>query len=229
MVTADRVLIAGASGDTGREILNVLHSTELTVRALTSSPEKVDQIERQGADEVVVCDLMDRDDVASVVDSIDIVFTAVGSKPSDVLFASEFVDGRGNINLVEAAANADVETFVMESSLGVDGDQASPMAWMIGILIRSITDAKTRAERTIRESDLQHTIIRPGILTGGTATTDVQVAPAETGLWGTVSRADVARLMVRAPFTPAAANETFEVVRNPLLRRQSSDIDWQLP
>jgi uncharacterized protein YbjT (DUF2867 family) len=229
MVTADRVLLAGASGNTGREVLNVLRTTELTVRALTSSSEKVDQLEQQGVDEVVVCDLTNRADVASAVDDIDIVFTAVGSEPSDVLFASEFVDGRGNINLAEAAADADVEAFVMESSLGVDGDRASPMAWMTGILIRPITDAKTRAERAIRESDLRYTIIRPGILTSGTATTDVQVAPAETGLWGTVSRADIARLMVSAPFTPAATNETLEVVRNPLLRRRSLNLDWQLP
>jgi DNA invertase Pin-like site-specific DNA recombinase len=49
------------------------------------------------------------------------------------------------------------------------------------------------------------------------------------GLWGTVSRADVARLLVAAPFTPAAADTTLEVVHNPLLRRRSLDIDWQLP
>jgi uncharacterized protein YbjT (DUF2867 family) len=229
MTAADRVLLAGASGNTGQEVLKILRSTDLTVRALTSSSEKVEQLEQRGADEVIICDLMNQEDVASAVDGIDVVYTAVGSQPSEILFASEFVDGQGNINLVEAAANADVDAFVMESALGVDGDRASLMARMTAILIRPINDAKTRAERAIRESGLRYTILRPGILTSGTATTNVQVAPAETGLWGTVSRADVARLMVGAPFTPATANETLEVVHNPLVRRRSLDIDWQLP
>lgn len=229
MVDADRILLAGASGNTGQNILRLLHRTDLTVRALTSSSEKVSQLSQQGADEVVVCDLMSGSNLEDAVDDVDIVITAVGSRPKEVLFADKFVDGIGNIHLVEAAADAGVETVAMESSLGVNGDRASFMARTAGFFLGPVVEAKTRAERTIRQSDMRHTILRPGVLTGGTATADVQVARAEAGLWGTVSRADVARLMVAAPFTPATADTTLEVVRNPLLRQQSRSIDWQFP
>lgn len=224
-----RVLLAGASGETGRRILYLLARSDLEVRALTSSRGTVSRLERAGADEVLVCDLLDRAAAERAVDGMDVVLTAVGSTPRDVLFADELVDGRGNINLVESAVAAGVESVVMESSLGVGEDRASAMARVFRATIRPVLDAKTEAERTIRESGLRYTIFRPGVLTTLAATDDVQVAPAGSGLWGAVSRADVARLMVAAPFTPDAANRTLDVVRNPLLRRDGEHVDWRHP
>jgi uncharacterized protein YbjT (DUF2867 family) len=223
------VLLAGASGDTGRRVLYLLARSDLDVRALTSDPGKVGRLERAGADEAMVCDLFDRAETERAIEGIDIVLTAVGSDPREVLFADELVDGVGNRNLVESAANEGVETIVMESSLGVDGDRASPMAHLFGRTIGPVLDAKTAAERAIRESGLRYTIFRPGVLTTRSATDDVQVGPAGTGLWGTISRADVARLMTAAPFTPETEDRTLEIVRNPLLRGRSERIDWQHP
>lgn len=225
----DRVLLAGASGDTGRRILPLLARSDLAVRALTRSPANAEPLERRGADEIVIGDLTDRSDAERAVEGIDLVLTAVGSTPLDVLSSGPLVDGRGTITLVEAAAAAGVEAIVMESSLGVGGDRASVLACLFRATIRPVVRAKTRAEASIHESGLRYTIFRPGLLTDGSPTDDVQVAPAETGLWGAVSRADVARLMVAAPFTPEAADRTFEVVRNPLLRRRALAIDWRSP
>lgn len=222
----DTILLAGASGDTGREVLTVLEKTDVTVRALTRSRQKVERLRRLGADKVVVGDLLSRDDVTRAVEGVDTVLTTVGTHPSKIFLADEFVDGRGNVNLVEASADAGVETFAMESSLGVGGDRGSVMARTFQLFIGPVIEAKTRAERAIRESGLEYTIFRPGILTGSWATGDVQVGDAGTGLWGIVSRRDVARLMVAALDTPEATDRTFEVVRNPLFRDRGLDIEW---
>jgi uncharacterized protein YbjT (DUF2867 family) len=222
----ESLLLAGASGDTGREVLALLADTDISIRALTRSQEKVEQLRRSGADEVVVGDLLNRDDATEAVKGVDAVLTAVGTHPFKVFFADEFVDGRGNVNLVEASVAADVEIFVMESSLGVAGDRESIMARTFRVFIGPVIEAKTRAERAIRESGLEYTIFRPGVLTGRWATGDVQVADAGTGLWGIVARRDVARHLVDALFTPDATNRTFEIVRNPLLRNQGLDIEW---
>jgi uncharacterized protein YbjT (DUF2867 family) len=222
----DAVLLAGASGDTGGEVLTILAETDITVRALTRSREKVERLRRLGADEVVVGNLLNRDDITQAVENVDAVLTAVGTHPSKVLFADEFVDGRGNVNLVDASVDADVETFVMESSLGVDEDRGSIMARAFRVFIRPVIKAKTGAERAIRKSELEYTIFRPGVLVGNWATGDVQVADAGTGLWGIVSCRDVARLMVAALDTPEATDRTFEVVRNPLFRDRELDVEW---
>ncbi|RXK50351.1 NAD(P)H-binding protein [Halorientalis pallida] len=223
------VLVAGASGGTGREILRVLDGRDPTIRALTRDEAKTDRLRALGADEVVVGDLLAGTGLDAAVEGVDVVLSAVGSTPSAVLTADEFVDGAGTIALLEAAVDAGAEAFVMESALGVGGEGGSVLARVFDAAIGPIQDAKARAEAAIREADVRHTILRPGVLTNGRRTDDVTVAPAETGLWGAVSRADVARLMAAAPYTGAAADRTLEVVATPSHREVGLAIDWRLP
>lgn len=228
-MTIETVLVAGASGRTGREVLTRLAGTDLQVRALTRDAGKADRLTTMGADETVVGDLFDTDDTARAVEGIDAVVTCVGSTGPELLRADRFVDGAGNRNLVRAADEAGVERFVMESSLGVDEDRASWMARTFRVTIRPVLGAKAVAEAAIREADPTYTILRPGVLLAGGPTDDVQVAEAGSGLWGAVSRADVARLLVASLFTPEVENRTLEVVRNPLQRDRAEPIEWRHP
>lgn len=223
-----RVLVAGASGDTGREVLAVLGHTDCRVRAVTRSESTAGELERL-ADEVVVADLMNPRGAARAAADVDAVVTAVGSTPAQVHRASEFVDGTGNVHLVDAAAAAGAETFVMLSSLGVGGDRASWLSRVFGVAIGPVLAAKAEAEAAVRESGLTYTVLRPAVLAGDWARGDVQVASAGTGLWGVVSRRDVARLLVASLATPAAHDRTLEVARNPLQRGLGEQLDWRLP
>ncbi|MFB6172787.1 MAG: NAD(P)H-binding protein [Haloarculaceae archaeon] len=223
-----RVLVAGASGGTGRAVLDVFAHTDWRVRAVTRSESTADWLDGR-ADEVVVADLMNPRGAARAAADVDAVVTTVGSTPAQVLRASEFVDGTGNVHLVDAALAAGAETFVMESSLGVGGDRASWLARVFGVAIEPVLAAKAEAEAALRESGLTYTVLRPGVLVGDWARGDVEVAAAGTGLWGVVSRHDVARLLVAALATPAAHDRTLEVVRNPLQRGAGERIDWRLP
>lgn len=54
----ETVLLAGASGGTGREALARLVDTDHRVRALTRSDAKAGRLEQAGADEVVAGDLL---------------------------------------------------------------------------------------------------------------------------------------------------------------------------
>lgn len=224
----ERVLVAGATGGTGRACLEVLRRSPLSVRGLTRSPDRRDAVLRAGAGEAIVGDLFDPADAERAVEGCDAVVSAVGSSPRAVLTADEFVDGVGTRHLVDAARSAGVGSFVMVSALGVGGG-GGPLGRVFNAAIGPVQRAKADAERALRESGLRHTILRPGVLlsTGGSG--DVQVAEAGTGLWGAVARRDVARLAVAALATDRAANRTFEVVRNPLLRDRALAIDWRLP
>lgn len=226
---AERVLLAGASGGTGKRALVLLSASPLPVRALTSSPGKVERLERLGADEVVVGDLFDPAATGRAVDGCDVVISAVGTRPIDVHRGGPFVDGEGNANLADAAADADVEAFVMVSALGVGDERPGPMGRLFRLAVGPTIRAKGRAEAAIRAAGLRYTILRPGMLTPGGPSADVVAAEAGAGLWGVIPRTDVARLAVAAPFTPEGADRTLEVVRNPLLRERGFDVDWQLP
>jgi uncharacterized protein YbjT (DUF2867 family) len=228
----DRLLVAGASGGTGKEILAQLRDTDLRVRATTRSPEKERELSSRGADEVVVVNLLDPADAARAVADCDAVLCAVGTKPGlRVVLGGDFVDGTGVENLVNAAVAADVERFVFESAIGV-GDSREKMPAPFRVPIWRTLNAKNHAEAVLRTSGLMHTILRPGMLTNAPATGDVLVGEGGATVSGRVPRADVARLMVAAPFTPEAENRTFEVVSRDGLRgtaRGVVEIDWRVP
>ncbi|PSQ42240.1 3-beta hydroxysteroid dehydrogenase [Halobacteriales archaeon QS_9_68_42] len=225
----DVVFVAGASGGTGREVLRLLGGREPTVRALTRSAGKRERLEAAGADEVVVDDLLDPTDLAGALESVDVVLSAVGSGVAEVWSSGAYVDGAGNLALLEAAVEAGVDAFVMESALGVGDDPASALATAFDLFIGPVQRAKAEAEAAVRAAPVRHTVLRPGALTGGPRTDDVTVAEPGARLWGLVSRADVARLMVAAPTTPDAADRTFEVVATPSFRDRAVDVEWRLP
>jgi len=234
------VLVAGASGRTGREALDLLLDAGIRVRALTSSPEKVETLELQGADEVVVGDLLDPDDARRAVegagdgdDTVDAVCCTVGDSPSVRSVRATLVDGEGVANLVAAARAAGVDRFALVSSLGVgDSREAVPAPLRAFFDLFGILEAKERGEDALRESGLTYTILRPGGLGSGPATGDVLVGEGGETVSGSIPRADVARLLVAALFTPDAENRTFEVVARDGLRGEATgvvDVDWQVP
>jgi uncharacterized protein YbjT (DUF2867 family) len=226
----DTVLVAGASGRTGREVLDVLLDAGIRVRALTSSPEKVETLQLQGADEVVVGDLLDAEDARRAVDGVDAVICAVGSKPSVGLLLDPLVDGAGTMNLVDAAREMGVDRFVLVSSIGVgDSREGMPRLFRRFLNVFGIIDAKERAERHLRRSGLTHTIFRPGGLTDGSATGDVLVGEGGDTVAGSIPRADVARLLVDALSTPESEDRTFEVVSRQGRRGDATgivDVEW---
>ncbi|WP_231185442.1 SDR family oxidoreductase [Haladaptatus sp. DYF46] len=228
----ERVLVAGASGETGRELLRGLRGTNLTVRAMTRSRQKERELSDEGADEVIVGDLLDPADASRAVADCEAVLCAVGSSPGlDVLLGGDLADGAGVENLVHAAVAADVERFVFESAIGV-GDSREKMPVPLRLLLWHVLNQKNHAEAVLRTSGVPYTIVRPGGLTNAPATGDVLVGEGGETVSGSVPRADVARLMIGALFTPEAENRTFEVVSRDGQRGTSRglvELDWQVP
>lgn len=219
----ETVLIAGASGKTGRELLNQLRPTDLRVRVMTRDPEKVGQLERLGADEEVVGNLLHLADADRAVSGVDAVLCAVGTEPGLGALIGEFVDGQGVINLTDAASEAGVEHFVFESSLGV-GDAKAGLPLPTRLLIGPILRAKDASEAHLRESGLPYTILRPGMLTDGAPSGEVVVGEGGDSVSGRISRADVARLMIASSFTPDAENRTFEIASKDGLRGSPKNV-----
>ena len=222
-------LVAGASGGTGRAVVGLLGPRETTVRALTTSPEARGSLRAAGAEEVIVDDLLAPRRLEAALADVDVVISTVGSSPLEVWTADRLVDGEGVRNLLGAAVDAGVEAFVVESALGVGDEPASRLARLFDAAIAPVQRAKAVTERAVREAPIRHTILRPGVLTDGPRTDDVTVALPGARLYGAVSRADVARLLVAAPTTPAAADSTFEVVSLPSFPGRDRSIDWRLP
>ncbi len=227
--TLDTILVAGATGSTGREILRLARSRVDTVRALTRSPDAATALRTAGADEVFVGDLLAPDGLTTALADVDAVLSAVGTAPTALRSGPPFVDGAGNRTLVSAAADAGVDAFVMESAIGVGSEPSSPLATAFNTFIGPLQEAKATAESAIRDTEIRHTILRPSVLTNGSRTDLVTAAEPGAKLWGTISRADVARLMLSAPVTPGAEDRTLEVVATPRFPCRDARVDWTMP
>lgn len=227
--SSERVLVAGASGETGTELLAVLRPTDLTVRATTRSYANVEQLERLGADEVAVVDFFEPADAVTAVEGCDIVCCALGTPPSyRHTVGGKLVDRTGVSNLLTAAVSEDVSHFVYQSAIGV-GSSKPGLPLPARLIIRGSLRAKRDAETAIRRSGIEYTILRPGKLTNEPPNGEVVVGEGGDSVSGSISRADVARIMAAAPFTPDARNHTFEIVSRSGLSgppKRMVDVDW---
>ena len=146
------ILVAGATGVLGSEIVRRLLAKGEKVRAMvrsTSNPDSVAALNKAGA-QTVVADLKDPSSlgpackgVKAAISSVTAVTTA---KEGDSFAAT---DGRGNKNLIDAAQKAGVEKFVFVS-FDAKYSPAAPLA-----------DAKVDAEQHLQESGLNYTILHP--------------------------------------------------------------------
>lgn len=228
MNAGQTVLVAGATGGTGQAVLDVLDDAPETVRALTRDADEGDALRSAGADTVTVGDLFDRADADRSVVDVDTVVCCVGSSIREVLTADELVDGPGVVTLARAAADAGVDRFVFQSAIGV-GDSRDRAPLLYRVPVNRTLEAKGRAEDALRSMDVAHTIVRPGVLTNGPARGYPLVAEGGDTVFGLVSRADVATVLVGALRTSATVGRTFEVVSPRFTWGAVSgtvDVDW---
>ncbi|ELZ11032.1 NAD-dependent epimerase/dehydratase [Halovivax asiaticus JCM 14624] len=192
------VLIAGSHGQVGRHVTRILAESDHGVRGMVRTESQAPDITDLGA-EAVVADLTG--DVSHAVEGIDAIIFAAGSGGEDVWG----VDRDGAINLIEAAEAEGIERFVMLSSLNADRPEKSPEA------LREYLRAKAEADEYLRESDLTHTIVRPGPLTNESATGRIRTGTELDRDDVEIPREDVARTLVAALGAESTDGETFEL------------------
>lgn len=230
MSTQKLTLVAGATGGTGSHVLLLLWAAGVAARALTRSVANVERLRHLGAVETTTGTLFDAKVAAAAVVDVDVVLCAVGPAIKN-LFFGEMVDDLGTMNLIEAAARAGVKHFVFQSSIGV-GDSQKGLSALDQFFLRRELGPKERAESRLRQSGMNFTILRPGRLLHGPATGDLFVTERGGTTTGSVSRADIARLMVAAPCTPIVHGRTLEVVARASAsgnKERAVSIDWTSP
>src|SRR4051812_30141400 len=112
------ILVAGATGLVGSEICQRLIGRGESVRALvreTSSREKVEALRRSGA-ELCVGDLKDPESIAAACRGVNaVISTASSTLTRQAGDSIQSVDSAGQLNLVNAAKEANVGRFLFVS------------------------------------------------------------------------------------------------------------------
>jgi NADH dehydrogenase len=152
-----KVLVTGATGFVGREVVRQLHKTAHSIRILARSrnASRVEEAVSCWGAEVHRGDVLDAASLDGAVNGTEAIIHLVGIVAEVGESTFENVHTRGTGNLVTAAQQAKVRRFVHMSALGTRPSAAS-----------RYHQTKWAAEELVRHSGLDFTIFRPSLIYG---------------------------------------------------------------
>ncbi len=149
------VLVTGGTGFVGPHVVHALRARETPVRALVRDPARGSRLAAWGA-ELAVGDVTDPASLRAACEGAEAVVHLVAiirGRPADF----ERVMAQGTRNVVAAAEEAGVRRFVLASALGLDERSKNAVPYFA---------SKWEMERAVRESGLEHVILRPSFVFG---------------------------------------------------------------
>mmetsp|Transcript_41200 Transcript_41200/g.92523 ORF Transcript_41200/g.92523 Transcript_41200/m.92523 type:complete len:333 (+) Transcript_41200:82-1080(+) len=247
------VVVAGATGQTGRRAVERLASMPgVTVIAGARDTAKAEKslaatsVQIRGAmiDKVSAVDTKGvtlkkidvvKDSVEAMAASLrgaDSLLIATGFVPGNPFAMSaeaRAVDNLGTKALVDAAKQAGVKKVVLVSSILTNGrgwGQENSPGFQITNAFGNVLDEKLEAEKYLRASGLDWTIVRPGGLKSGAQTGPLIVSGEDTLNNGEISRDLVADVSIAALFDSKASNRVVEIIEDEKPGTQKPTAQW---
>ena len=184
------LLVLGATGGTGRLVVEQALAGGHTVTALVRSPEKLATSHPNLR--VVTGSATDPESVALALGGADAVISTLGGGGSVIADSTAAI--------VAAARQTGVRRVVVLSSWLVERDRMSPLLRLAsGVVMGGLIKDKSAGEQLLRQSDLDWTIVYASTLGDGPATgSTVLPEGVNWSLSQRISRADVATWLIQA-------------------------------
>ena len=201
-----KLLVLGATGGTGLEIVRqaLVRGHSLTV--LVRSPNRLQPLQ----DRITIKegDLLSSNDLEPVVKGQDAILSAFGPRVP-IARADANLLQRFAVALTNAMRSSGVKRVVVESVAFLFKNSIMPPTYLLGRLFFSGVVADTSAmERIFKESGLDWTMVRPPQLTDKPFTGRYRVGEGRLPAFGfKISRADVADYMIKAAENRLAVRE----------------------
>uniref|UniRef100_A0A2P2JL69 Uncharacterized protein MANES_17G068500 n=1 Tax=Rhizophora mucronata TaxID=61149 RepID=A0A2P2JL69_RHIMU len=214
-----KIFVAGATGSTGKRIVEQLLAKGFEVKAGVRDLDKTKSalFRDNPSLQIVKADVTEGSVklAEAIGDDSEAVVCATGFRPGWNLFAPWKVDYYGTINLVEACRKSGVNRFILISSILVNGaamGQILNPAYIFLNVFGLTLIAKLQAEQYIRKSGINYTIIRPGGLRNDPPSGNVVMKPEDTLYQGSISRDLVAEVAVEALSRPESSFKVVEII-----------------
>jgi uncharacterized protein YbjT (DUF2867 family) len=206
------VLVVGATGGTGQEVVKKALAAGYAVRALVrDEPKARDALGPQV--QYFVGNVRQPETLGAAFQGADFVVSALGSNSRrDPENSPEAIDYLGVKTVADKAKAAGVKHVVLVSSMGVTDSNH-----MLNKVLDNILNWKLRGENALRASGVRYTIVRPGGLSNNPGgVTGVRVMQGDQkGIVAQIPRADVAAVCVAALGRKDAYGKTFEIISDP--------------
>ena len=208
-----KIAIAGGHGQIALVLERLITEAGHDAVGIVRNPAHVADVEQTGAS-ALVADLeqLEEDELALRLRGVDAVVFAAGAGPGSGAERKLAVDRDAAVLLAEAAVRLGIDRYVMISAMGADTYDperaqvpAADEAGVFQVYLR----AKAEADANVRMRGFRWTIVRPGGLLDtppqGTVTVGAEVPR------GSISRADVAAVVLHTLLDETALGRQFEV------------------
>lgn len=202
----ERVLIVGATRNTGLETARLLLDKGIPVVAFARPTSDLGQLQALNVD-VITGDAMVAADVEAAIAQGPwrAIVTTLGCYKCD-----NPPDYEGNRNLFDAMQGSASRRVILISTVGV-GDSAAATPWIIEWILEDVIALKAQAEAHLLASGLDYTIIRPGGLTEAKPTGNGILTEDPTRM-GMISRPDLAGLIVDVIVDDATVGKIYTAI-----------------
>jgi putative NADH-flavin reductase len=203
-----KLLILGATGGTGLEIVRQALERGHSITALVRSPERLKQFQNRIT--IQQGDLLNTANLQEAIQGHDAVISAFGPRvpisKADAHLLEQFAKA-----LTTAMQRTNVRRVVVESVAFLFKDAIIPPAYFLGRILfpRTVADAAAM-ERVFAESNLDWTMVRPPELSDKPYTGKYRVREGHLPRFGfKISRADVADFMIKAAEDRSSVGKIF--------------------
>lgn len=234
------VVVAGATGQTGRRILERLaaipnqtviagvRNVDKASKALSESStvvrgamvQKVPSLDAAGLELRKLDVTGATSDLTSALSGAQSLVIAVGFVPGNPLkmnAAAHEVDNVGTCKLIDAAKAAGVKKVVLVSSILTNGrnwGQEKSPGFVVTNAFGNVLDEKLVAENYLKASGMDYTIVRPGGLKAKAPTGSLKILAEDTKNAGEISRDLVADVCVASITDKKASNKVLEIIED---------------
>lgn len=161
-----KLLIIGATGGTGRELVEQALAQGHDVTAFVRNPSKI-EIKNERLT-IAQGDVLNYQSVEKAVQGKDAVLSALGHNR---WFVKTTILSEGTKNIITAMEKHGVKRFICETTLGIGNTRGKLglyyTLFVIPVIVFFYFRDKETQERYIKESTLDWIIVRPGQLTNG--------------------------------------------------------------
>ncbi|TFH63055.1 NAD(P)H-binding protein [Peribacillus frigoritolerans] len=200
-----RVLVIGTEDMTGEHVVKQLADRHHSPVALVGAENKVEEMVKLGARDVVS---LESRDFSSAFSGCEAVIYLSNASPRTGEGKPILVDHQSVIDSVEAAKKHGVKRFVLMNTMPAKEMES---------LDSSTNDVKYHSEELLRQEKLTYTVIRTSMPVDKPGIGKVEAGPSIVNDKGEIPKEDIASVLVKALDTEEVFNKTFHVTSGEIL------------